>query len=194
MEHREIENNLANGGGDCTGGCVQEVARQVREELRQLYQQRAEVKRRIWAVKRTMSGLAALFGDNGVRKEPSAAVEGSTVERKPGFTKACRSILMKAGDPLSAREVHDRLNEDSPSLLSALRHPMTSVTTVLNRLADYGEAERVLLGNGRRAWQWIAESGGVLPASATEAHASLNPVVPAETVALQEDVRQPLIS
>jgi hypothetical protein len=30
------------------------------------------------------------------------------------------------------------------------------VTTVLNRLASYGEAEAVVV-NGRRAWQWAAE-------------------------------------
>ena len=33
---------------------------------------------------------------------------------------------------------------------------MTSVTTVLNGLVEYGEAEAVLL-NGRRAWRWVAD-------------------------------------
>jgi hypothetical protein len=33
---------------------------------------------------------------------------------------------------------------------------VASVTTVMNRLANYGEAETVML-NGRRAWKWIAE-------------------------------------
>jgi hypothetical protein len=35
---------------------------------------------------------------------------------------------------------------------------MASVTTVLNRLVEYGEAQPVLLSTGRRAWQWIADA------------------------------------
>jgi hypothetical protein len=33
---------------------------------------------------------------------------------------------------------------------------MASVTTVLNRLVDYGEAEAVMV-SGRRAWRWVAD-------------------------------------
>jgi hypothetical protein len=43
------------------------------------------------------------------------------------------------------------------------------VTTVLNRLVAYGEAKAVSLDNGRRAWEWVAESDAKtisLPASA----------------------------
>jgi hypothetical protein len=29
---------------------------------------------------------------------------------------------------------------------------------VLNRLVAYGEAKAVALDNGRRAWQWVADS------------------------------------
>jgi hypothetical protein len=35
---------------------------------------------------------------------------------------------------------------------------VASVTTVLNRLVDYGEAQAVVLSNGRRAWCWIADA------------------------------------
>jgi hypothetical protein len=40
-----------------------------------------------------------------------------------------------------------------------LRHkdPLASVTTVLNRLVEYGEARTVVRENGRRAWQWVAD-------------------------------------
>jgi hypothetical protein len=44
-------------------GHVQEVVRRAHEELRQLLQQRAEVMRRIRTIKRTIDGLASLFGD-----------------------------------------------------------------------------------------------------------------------------------
>jgi hypothetical protein len=36
------------------------------------------------------------------------------------------------------------------------------VTTVLNRLVAYGEAKAVALDNGRRAWQWVADSDSEL--------------------------------
>jgi hypothetical protein len=42
-------------------------------------------------------------------------------------------------------------------MLARHKDPMASVTTVLNRLVDYGEAQPVVLSSGRRAWQWIAE-------------------------------------
>jgi hypothetical protein len=34
---------------------------------------------------------------------------------------------------------------------------MASVTTVLNRLVEYGEAQAVI-SNGRRAWRWVADA------------------------------------
>jgi len=41
-----------------------------------------------------------------------------------------------------------------------VRHkdPLASVTTVLNRLVDYGEARSVPRESGRRGWEWIADS------------------------------------
>ena len=38
----------------------------------------------------------------------------------------------------------------------ASRSP-ASVTTVLNRLVEYGEARTLVRENGRRAWQWVAD-------------------------------------
>ncbi len=40
-----------------------------------------------------------------------------------------------------------------------MRHkdPLASVTTVLNRLVEYGEARTLIRENGRRAWEWVAE-------------------------------------
>jgi hypothetical protein len=43
---------------------------------------------------------------------------------------------------------------------------LASVTTVLNRLVEYGEARTVVRENGRRAWQWVADpaDSGFAPA------------------------------
>jgi hypothetical protein len=138
-------------------GHVQEVVRQAHEELRQLLHQRAEVMRRIGTVKQTIAGLANLFGDHVLSEELLELVDRKSNGRQPGFTKACRMILMDAGRALSARDVCEQIREKMPPMLERHKDPMASVTTVLNRLVDYGEAQAVVLGNGRRAWEWIAE-------------------------------------
>src|SRR6202034_2221470 len=139
-------------------GHVQEVVRQAHEELRQLLQQRADVMRRIGTVKQTISGLANLFGDGVLSEELLELVDRKSNGRQPGFTKACRVILMDANRALSARDVCDRIQEKLPPMLERHKDPMASVTTVLNRLVAYGEARAVALENGRRAWKWVADS------------------------------------
>jgi hypothetical protein len=150
-------------------GHVEEVVRQAQQELRQLLQQRAEVMRRIGTIKQTIVGLANLFGDGILSDELLELVDRKTSGRQPGFTKACRLVLMDANRALSARDVCDRIQQKAPPVLARHKDPMASVTTVLNRLVAYGEAKAVSLENGRRAWQWVAdaEAGPVaLPASA----------------------------
>jgi hypothetical protein len=139
-------------------GHVQEVVRQAHEELRQLLQQRAEVMRRIGTIKQTIAGLANLFGDSVLSDELLELVDRKSSGRQPGFTKACRMILMDANRALSARDVCDRIQEKVPPMLARHKDPMASVTTVLNRLVAYGEAKAVSLENGRRAWRWVSDS------------------------------------
>lgn len=138
-------------------GHVQEVIRQAHEELRLLLQQRSEIMKRIGTVKQTISGLANLFGDNVLNEELMELVDRKNSGRQPGFTKACRMILMESGRAMNARDICDYFQQKMPSLLARHKDPMASVTTVLNRLVDYGEAEAVM-ANGRRAWRWVAES------------------------------------
>ena len=139
-------------------GHVQEVIRQVHGELRGLMQQRADVVKRIGTVKQTITGLANLFGEGVLNEELMELVDRKNGGRHPGFTKACRMILMEAGRPMSARDICECFQQKMPSLLERHKDPMVSVTTVLNRLVDYGEAQAVFSGNGRRAWLWAAES------------------------------------
>lgn len=151
-------------------GHVEEVVRQAHEELRQLLQQRAEVMRRIGTIKQTIAGLANLFGDDVLSDELLEMVDRKSSGRQPGFTKACRMVLMDAKRALSARDVCDRIQEKAPPMLARHKDPMASVTTVLNRLVAYGEAKAVALSNGRRAWQWVADSEtGLAPVLAAPA-------------------------
>src|ERR1041385_3650990 len=138
-------------------GHVQEVIRQAHDELRQLLRQRAEIMKRIGTVKQTISGLANLFGDAVLNDELMELVDRKTSGRQPGFTKACRMILMESGRAMSSRDICDYFQEKLPALLARHKDPTASVTTVLNRLVEYGEAEAVMV-NGRRAWKWVADS------------------------------------
>jgi hypothetical protein len=147
---------------------VQEVVRQAHEELRQLLQQRADVMRRIGTVKQTIAGLANLFGDGVLSDELLELVDRKSGGRQPGFTKACRMILMEANRALSARDVCDRIQKRMPPMLERHKDPMASVTTVLNRLVAYGEAKPVALDNGRRAWQWVADAAPELSGPAPQ--------------------------
>jgi hypothetical protein len=136
---------------------VQEVVRAAHEELRQLMKQRAEIMKRIGTLKQTIAGLANLFGDGILGEDLLELVDRKTGGRQPGFTKACRVVLMEAGRALSVREVCQCIQDRMPAVLLRHKDPLASVTTVLNRLVDYGEAQSELRENGRRAWQWVAE-------------------------------------
>jgi hypothetical protein len=139
-------------------GHVEQVVRQAHEELRQLLQQRAEVMRRIGTIKQTIAGLANLFGDDVLSDDLLELVDRKSCGRQPGFTKACRMVLMDAKRALTARDVCDCIHQKAAPMLARHKDPMASVTTVLNRLVAYGEATPVVLDNGRRAWKWVADS------------------------------------
>lgn len=136
---------------------VQEVVKSAQEELQTLLRQRADIMKRIGTVKQTIAGLANLFGDEVLNEELLQLVDRKSNGRQPGFTKACRMILMEAGRAMSARDLCDYFQQNMPALLAHHKDPMASVTTVLNRLVDYGEAQAVSTNNGRRAWKWVAE-------------------------------------
>src|ERR1700682_1296389 len=135
----------------------QEVVKAAHEELRQLMHQRADVMKRIGTVKQTIVGLANLFGDDVLSEELLELVDRKSSGRQPGFTKACRMVLMEADRPLGAREVCEHIHQRIPPVLLRHKDPLASVTTVLNRLVEYGEARTVIRENGRRGWQWVAD-------------------------------------
>jgi len=69
--------------------------------------------------------------------------------------------LMEAGRPLAVREVCEQIQQRLPAVLLRHKDPLASVTTVLNRLVEYGEALSVVRDNGRRAWQWVSDPSPV---------------------------------
>jgi hypothetical protein len=136
---------------------VQEVIRSAERELHELLERRAELMKRIGTIKQTLTGLANIFGDALLSDELLTFLERKSASRQPGFTRACRVVLMEAKKPLGTRLVCQALEQKFPEVLERHKDPIASVTTVLNRLADYAEARCSLDPNGRRVWEWIAE-------------------------------------
>lgn len=136
---------------------VHDVVRAAQNELKDLMHQRAQIMRRIGSVKQTIVGLSNLFGDDILSGELQKMLDRRS-HRQLGFTKNCRLVLMEANRPLSAREVCDQMQKRIPPIIERHKDPLASVTTVLNRLVQYGEARAVVRENGYRAWEWVSEN------------------------------------
>jgi len=136
---------------------AQQVVQAAHEELLQLMRQRAEIMKRIGTVKQTIAGLANLFGEQVLGDDLLELIDRKPNGRQPGFTKACRRVLMEVRRPLGAREVCVELERYAPAILARHKDPLASVTTVLNRLVDYGEARSLSNDRGRRVWEWVSD-------------------------------------
>lgn len=136
---------------------VQEVIRRAEQELRQLMEERTELTTRICTVKRTIVGLANLFGDDILDAALSDLVGRESGTRQPGITRACRRVLLEAGRPMSAREVCDQIQRSVPLLLARHKEPLATIYTILGRLVEYGEVTALPGDRGQRAWIWAAE-------------------------------------
>lgn len=136
---------------------AQEVIRSAERELKQLLELRAELMKRIGTIRQTLAGLANLFGDSVLNDEILSVLARKSSCRQRGFTSACRRVVMEAKNPVGARTVCQTLEQTFPEVLVRHKDPIASVTTVLNRLADYGEVRCLLNENGRRVYAWVAE-------------------------------------
>jgi hypothetical protein len=142
-----------------SNGHVQEVIRSAQQELNQLLRQRADIMKRIGTVKQTLVCLAKVFGDDVFTADALRLLGRGATRKQPGFTRACRVILMEAATPLDARQGLRDLQRRFPELVQRHRDPVASVTTVFNRLVGYAEVRSFHNGKGRRVWEWIAEPG-----------------------------------
>ena len=142
---------------------VHEVIRSAERELYELLERRAELMKRIGTIKQTLAGLAAMFGDCVLNDDLLLMLDRKPSSRQPGFTRACRTVLMESGAPLSTRQICILLKKKFPETLERHKDPIASVATVLNRLVDYAEARRLQDATGRRLWEWVAEPRQVRP-------------------------------
>jgi len=162
MEQERDRNPLSRPSTANVGASLQEVARQVADELRKSLQIRADVTRRIGTLKKTAAGLASTFGESILTEDLRETLEVSSPNRRKGLTDKCREILIQSDAPLTSRDVCERLFNEAPLVLANHKDPVASVTTVLNRLVEYGEVRRVPLSDDKRAWQWVTE-GDIRP-------------------------------
>ena len=112
--------------------------------------------KRIGTVRQTILGLATMF-EGSMTEDELLDLHGRKANgRQTGFTKAIRVILMRSSTPMRAAEIRDRLELQGISLIHH-KGPLASVTTVLNRLVQYGEAQMVQRSDGKRAWAWVKQ-------------------------------------
>ena len=134
----DSEASASHGGPD-----VQVVVKAAHDELRRLTQQRCEITKRIGTIKQTITGLCNLFGDDELRDDLYKLVNGRVKVRRSGITQACRNVLMDADGPLTARNICEQIQQQNMLDQSGLKNLVAKVTTVLSRLAQYGEARAV---------------------------------------------------
>ena len=64
---------------------------------------------------------------------------------------------MESGVPLGTRQICELLRRRFPHIVERHKDPVASVSTVLNRLVDYGELRCSLDRHGRRLWEWVVD-------------------------------------
>jgi hypothetical protein len=131
-----------------------QFAKAAQESLRQLFQQRAEIASRIGTLKRTIMGLAKVFGEDLLNDELSELVDRKGTRWQLKCADACRTILMHGDCALSAQEVFELVQQRIPLALLHHKNALASVTANLNRLVKSGEARTLRREDGLRVWRW----------------------------------------
>jgi hypothetical protein len=148
---------------------IQAIVKVAHEELRRLIQQRIEIMERIGSIKQTITGLCKLFGEDVLSDDLRELVNSKAGVRQQGITQACRRVLMEAARPVTAREICEQIQQQIMPGSQRSKNLIASVTTVLSRLVQYGEARTVPRDTGPRAWLWVSESGDRTPHSMNSA-------------------------
>jgi hypothetical protein len=132
---------------------VEKVIKLASGELQDLLRQRAAIIKRLAILRRTITGLAEMFGSDVLTDELLALIKPpSHGTRGTGLTDACRAALSKSTQPLTAREVVESIRIDNDAVIRNHKDPVASVTSILHRLGSYGEATTKLSHSGRRIW------------------------------------------
>ena len=127
---------------------IEEVIRVLGEEVARLRAQRADISSRITRMSQIVLRLKRLYGSGTDRLSSGRG-------HRPGFTRACRLVLMESrGRFLTIREVFRAIQTKLPPEMLAHKDPRASVATILGRLVEYGEADVMTNDRGKRAYRW----------------------------------------
>lgn len=141
---------------------LEPVIGQLQSELRVLRVERAAILKRIGTIKKTIAGLADLFGSdviNGELQDLLSLQSARRLRTHTGLTDLCRQLLKESTEPLTIRQILGQLQEKSPFALAGHRHPLNSLRMIFSRLVAYGEAEELLTEKGLRAWRLTSSPG-----------------------------------
>jgi hypothetical protein len=133
---------------------IKHVLTMAHEQLSELLKQRATIVKRITTLRRTLTGLREIFGDEVLDAQLRLLIGIPTGTRKSGLTDACRSVLISSSHALAPGEVVMRIRSRDTDLLDNQKNAVASITTILRRLQLYGEVTVTTNPSGRRAWMW----------------------------------------
>jgi len=70
---------------------------------------------------------------------------------------------METRRPLRIRQACEEMRRRFPELVQRHKDLAASVTTVLNRLVDYAEANTYFDDAGQRVWAWVSDDAAAAP-------------------------------
>jgi hypothetical protein len=148
------------------------VIGRLQQHLQLLLVEQTALLKRIRLIRHTVAGLADVFGPDILNEELKRLL------RKPGrhvmehshlgLTETCRRILMEVFEPLTVRQLCDRIRQDNPELSARHKDLTASVGVVLRRLVGYGEVRDGLNEKNGRTWLWFPNAKeGINPLDVT---------------------------
>jgi len=143
---------------------VEHVVTKIRKELDSLHTEHAVIVKRIALIRQTLHGLAGVFGPELLGGDLQnllsfRAVQAGTGSR--GLTETCRRMLMELSTPVTVHQLCRRIQERCPDVLANNKKPTASLSVILRRLVEYGEAENGLDDSGKRTWRWASRDSEV---------------------------------
>jgi hypothetical protein len=138
------------------------VIGQLQSQLRDLELERAAIVKRIGIIRKTVFGLADIFGPDVINRELQdiLPLQSARRSRTPlGLTDLCRQLLREVSEPLTVRQILRQLQDKSLAGLDGQRHRDNSLRVILSRLVAYGDAEELRTTEGLCAWKTTVTAG-----------------------------------
>lgn len=141
-------------------GQTEHLIVRIQQELQLLLREREAIVKRIGVIKHTLAGLTDIFGSDIVTEElrdllSVRSAHPHTRRSHPGLTETCRRILMGLSQPITARQLCGRIEQENPSVLERNKNPTASVAVVLRRLVSYREVLDTVNERDGRTWLWV---------------------------------------